>query len=97
MPWRNAAVPLALEILILRLLEKEADKRPLAAAEVRQALSTVAQAIGNGRSAVANSSGVSANSQLPPASDNPMYPRVFVGREAAVRQLQAAFDAATSG
>jgi len=32
-----------------------------------------------------------------PLGDNPLYRRVFVGREQEVRQLQAAFDAALSG
>src|SRR5207302_3614884 len=32
-----------------------------------------------------------------PLADNPLYRRTFVGREAELRQIQAAFDAALSG
>jgi len=33
----------------------------------------------------------------PPPTDNPLYRRVFVGREAELKQLQSAFDGAMSG
>ena len=39
--WHNAECPPALETLILRLLEKDAKKRPVSAAQVREALGSV--------------------------------------------------------
>ena len=90
--WHNAAVPPALEALILRLLEKDPAKRPGAASEVREALEAV------------QPSALSAITVRPDAEvfatatpENPMYGRSFVGRETELRQLQNAYDAAVSG
>jgi len=108
--WHNSSVPPALEVLILRLLEKDATRRPASAAEVREALEAV-QATGSRQRTTAGTAAGSlslagedqgegetraaADAQAAPA--NPMYRRVFVGREAELRQLQAAYDAALSG
>jgi hypothetical protein len=85
--WHSSDVPNALETLILRLLEKDLTKRPASAAEVREALELVHPATPQSAESVATV----------PTSDNPMYRRTFVGREAELRQLQAAYDAAGSG
>jgi len=90
--WHNAAVPPALEALILRLLEKDPAMRPGTASEVREALETVQS---GARSAVAV--GRDAEVLATPAPENPMYRRAFVGRESELRQLQNAYDAAVSG
>jgi hypothetical protein len=89
--WHRPDLPRGLEALILRLLEKDPNKRPQSASEVRQALATVD----------ATPRAVGAQSPVPsgdaPSTDNPLYRRTFVGREAELRTLQTAFDAAISG
>jgi tetratricopeptide (TPR) repeat protein len=87
--WHNAGVSPVLEALILQLLEKDASKRPSSARQVRDAL----EAIQSNAQQLAAQAPVSS----PVAADNPMYRRTFVGREHELRQLQAAFDSATSG
>jgi len=97
--WHRPDLPRPLEALILRLLEKDPTRRPVSAAEVRQALAGVtfpppqpSPARGEG-------------ALLPPPAvgegqgggDNPLYRRTFVGREPELRQLQAALDAALAG
>src|SRR6202790_2869260 len=80
--WHRPDCPPGLEALILRLLEKDSALRPASAGEVREALAAVAdQAAGSDRSAVGSDAGATVNSPLPTASDNPLYRRVFVGRE----------------
>jgi tetratricopeptide (TPR) repeat protein len=85
--WHRPDLPPALAALILRLLEKDPQKRPASATEVVKAI----EAIEAGR--VEKVSGKEAAA----LAENPLYRRVFVGREAELRQLQSAFDAATSG
>jgi tetratricopeptide (TPR) repeat protein len=85
--WHRADLPPALETLILQLLEKDPDKRPESAAVVLQAL----EAIEAGKAAKIEEPG-----QEVPA-ENPLYRRVFVGREPELKQLQSAFDGAISG
>jgi tetratricopeptide (TPR) repeat protein len=83
--WHRADLPPALETLILQLLEKDPEKRPESATVVLQAL----EAIEAGRT-----------KREPPkeaAAENPLYRRVFVGREPELKQLQSAFDGAISG
>jgi tetratricopeptide (TPR) repeat protein len=87
--WHNASVSPALETLILQLLEKDAGKRPASARRAREALATI--------QSVALPKEAQVPPQSPVATDNPMYRRTFVGREHELRQLQAAYDAATSG
>src|ERR1051325_10232288 len=88
--WHRPDCPPALEALILRLLEKDATRRPESSQEVREALQTVMQA---GKPADGQ-----ASAATPTATTNdPLYRRTFVGREHEVRQLQQAFDGAMSG
>jgi hypothetical protein len=82
--WHRADLPPALETLILQLLEKDPEKRPESAAVVLQAL----EAIKAGK--------IEEPAGEAPA-ENPLYRRVFVGREPELRQLQSAFDGAISG
>jgi hypothetical protein len=95
--WHNRDCPPGLESLILRLLEKDPNKRPQSAEEVRKALESVGQAMGSRQSAVGEERDTAGQDLLPTALDNPLYRRVFVGREQELKQLQAAFDAALSG
>ena len=88
--WHRPDCPPALEALILRLLEKDATKRPGSASEVKQALESVGQpSVG-----VPTPGSVIEESTHP---HDPVYGRTFVGRENEVKQLQRAFDAALSG
>ena len=83
--WHRADLPPALETLILQLLEKDPEKRPESATVVLQAL----ESIEAGKAA-----------KEPPKetpAENPLYRRVFVGREPELKQLQSAFDGAMSG
>ena len=91
--WHRSDCPSGLEALILRLLEKDATKRPENATAVRAALEVV------GGSPLPGGEGQGQGARLAPqpASDNPLYRRTFVGREAELKQLQAAFDGALSG
>jgi tetratricopeptide (TPR) repeat protein len=82
--WHRADLPPALETLILQLLEKDPEKRPESAAVVLQAL----EAIEAGK--------ITEPSREAPA-ENPLYRRVFVGREPELKQLKSAFDGAMSG
>jgi tetratricopeptide (TPR) repeat protein len=83
--WHRADLPPALETLILQLLEKDPQRRPASAADVYQAL----QSIEAGK--------VKEPLKEAAPSENPIYRRVFVGREAELKQLQSAFDGAMSG
>jgi serine/threonine protein kinase len=86
--WHRPDCPPALEALILRLLEKDPEKRPSSATEVREALSSVTTAPAQ----------ASAHEEVTaPHDHDPLYRRVFVGRENELRQLQQAYDAAVSG
>jgi tetratricopeptide (TPR) repeat protein/archaellum biogenesis ATPase FlaH len=82
--WHRADLPPALEALIMQLLEKDPEKRPESAAVVLEAM----EAIGAGN--------IKEISQKAPA-ENPLYRRVFIGREEELKQLQSAFDGAISG
>jgi tetratricopeptide (TPR) repeat protein len=86
--WHRPDCPPALEPLILRLLEKDPSKRPESATEVRDALQSITTSPAGNQTAAHD---------LPPAGENPLYRRTFVGRENEVKQLQQAFDAAMSG
>jgi len=83
--WHRADLPPALETLILQLLEKDPEKRPKSAAVVLQAL----EAIEAGK--------VKKEPSKEALVENPLYRRVFVGREPELKQLQSAFDGAISG
>jgi tetratricopeptide (TPR) repeat protein len=83
--WHRADLPPALETLILQLLEKDPEKRPESATVVLQAL----EAIEAGK--------VKKEPSKEAPTENPLYRRVFVGREPELKQLQSAFDGAISG
>jgi tetratricopeptide (TPR) repeat protein/archaellum biogenesis ATPase FlaH len=83
--WHRADLPPALETLIMQLLEKDPEKRPESATVVLQVL----EAIGAGK--------IKEPSKEAAPSENPIYRRVFVGREPELKQLQTAFDGAMSG
>jgi tetratricopeptide (TPR) repeat protein len=85
--WHRADLPPALETLIMQLLEKDPDRRPESAAVVRQALESIKAA-----KEKKEPSGETGH-----AVENPLYRRVFVGREPELQQLQAAFDSVISG
>ena len=124
--WHVPDLPVGLETLILRLLEKDPGKRPASASEVRAALTGAApppsasptRGEGTGRDASfargegpapsppvgerVGVRGLDPSPQAPTpssqvAAPNPIYRRIFVGREAELRQLERAFDAALSG
>jgi serine/threonine protein kinase len=103
--WHNPSVPPALEALILRLLEKDPARRPASASEVQEALEGILRQAQNERGAASLSpvgegrgdGEIRAGETGRAASDNPMYRRTFVGREPELRQLQGAYDAASSG
>jgi tetratricopeptide (TPR) repeat protein/ribosomal protein L40E len=82
--WHRADLPPALETLILQLLEKDPEKRPASVAVVLQALEAI------------EASKIKEPSREAPA-ENPLYRRVFVGREPELKQLKSAFDGAISG
>jgi tetratricopeptide (TPR) repeat protein/ribosomal protein L40E len=83
--WHRADLPPALETLILQLLEKDPERRPESAAVVLQAL----EAIEAGK--------IEKESSTEAPAENPLYRRVFVGRESELKQLQSTFDGAISG
>jgi hypothetical protein len=84
--WHRADLPPALEALILQLLEKDPNKRPESASAVYKALESIETGkFKEGRT------------ESRAQAENPLYRRVFVGREAELRQLQSAFDGAMSG
>ncbi|HEY7466740.1 MAG TPA: protein kinase, partial [Dehalococcoidia bacterium] len=91
--WHRPDCPPALEALVLRLLEKDPEKRPQSAAEVRDALRAIGTSVGAVREPPLR--GASAETARPGA--DPLYRTVFVGREQELKQLQQAFDAAMSG
>jgi hypothetical protein len=86
--WHRPDCPPGLEALILRLLEKDASKRPASATEVREALQSV------GASSVP---AATHDEAAAPHEHNPLYRRTFVGREQELKQLQQTFDASMSG
>jgi tetratricopeptide (TPR) repeat protein len=85
--WYRPELHPALAALIMRLLEKDPRKRPASATEVLEILEAVE----------AGKAEESSIEQAQALTENPLYRRVFVGREAELRQLQSTFDAATSG
>jgi len=82
--WHRADLPPTLETLILQLLEKDPNNRPESATVVLQALESI-------------EAGKTEPTKESKITENPLYRRVFVGREPELRQLQAAFEGAMSG
>jgi eukaryotic-like serine/threonine-protein kinase len=85
--WHRPDLPPPLAALIMRLLEKDPQKRPATAKEVLEVIEAIEA--GKDGELSAEASRVLA--------ENPLYRRVFVGREPELRQLQSAFDGAASG
>jgi tetratricopeptide (TPR) repeat protein len=85
--WHRPEITPTLEALILQLLEKDPQRRPASAAHVRQALESIE----------AGTISQAPPQEAPAVAGSPLYRRVFVGREAELRQLQSAFDCAMSG
>jgi tetratricopeptide (TPR) repeat protein len=85
--WYRPDLPPALAALIMKLLEKDPSRRPGSATEVLEIL----EAIESGKAKELSTK------QSKTLEDSPLYRRVFVGREAELRQLQSCFDAAASG
>ena len=71
----------------MRLLEKDPSSRPATAQEVYDALESIDV---GARDAVSPQ-------DVPATTQDPLYRRTFVGREAELRQLHTAFDGAMSG
>jgi tetratricopeptide (TPR) repeat protein/archaellum biogenesis ATPase FlaH len=83
--WHRADLSPSLETLILQLLEKDPDKRPTSAADVLQALESI------------DAVKAEPTKEASVVAENPLYRKVFVGREPELKQLQSAFDGAVSG
>ncbi|HZT06065.1 MAG TPA: serine/threonine-protein kinase, partial [Chloroflexota bacterium] len=92
--WHVPDLPVGLEALILRLLEKDPGKRPASAGEVRAMLAGARAAAKGEGTATRGEGSVERGSR---ALDDPLYREAFVGREAELKQLRAAFDGAMSG
>ncbi|MHB8574028.1 MAG: protein kinase domain-containing protein [Dehalococcoidia bacterium] len=88
--WHRPDCPRALDALILRLLEKDPSKRPASAQAVAESLAGISPSAKRHTSE-------SRQQGTTPSGTNPVYRRTFVGREAELRQLEAAFDAASGG
>ena len=85
--WHRPEITPALEALILQLLEKDPQRRPASAVYVCQALESIE----------AGTISQAPSPEVTTVAGSPLYRRVFVGREAELRQLQSGFDGAMSG
>ena len=83
--WHRADLPPAFESLIMLLLEKDPEKRPGSAKDVLAALESIEK--GDIKESV--------EQQTP--TENPLYRRIFVGRENELKTLQNTFTGAMSG
>jgi class 3 adenylate cyclase len=86
--WHSPDVPEALDALILKLLEKDPERRPPSAVATAEALQRIAKEL-------------SAPAQAAPARAAPAGPRTpwgrFVGRHDELEQLKSALEGALSG
>jgi class 3 adenylate cyclase len=87
--WHNPQVPSALEALVMSMLEKDPQRRPSGAAEVTSALAGIE--LGPQVAAAG------AESRTPGGQTAPIYRRTFIGREAELERLRAAFDLVVGG
>jgi len=85
--WYNREVSPELAILCMELLEKDPKKRPISAEAVRKVLEAI-------ESKKVTKTPSQASQDI---KGSPIYRRVFVGREAELRQLESSFDSAMSG
>jgi tetratricopeptide (TPR) repeat protein len=86
--WHNPEIPPAMEVLILRLLEKNAAQRFASALEMGRALESIQ------RGTIEEEPG---KEDAQEEKSGPLYRQVFVGREIELNQLKTAFDNAISG
>ena len=97
--WHRPDCPLAFEALILALLEKDPSRRPASASDVEATLNSI-QLSAEGEKDSREQLHFGAASQeveLAPHLRDPVYRRVFVGRETELRQLHSAYNACLSG
>ena len=93
--WHRPDLPQPLEGLILRLLEKDPNKRPASATDVLRALESIN--LTAHPEPVEGPDGSTSSPRAEVLTDNPIYRRTFVGREAELKGLHTAFDNAMSG
>jgi hypothetical protein len=84
--WHRADLPPAMESLIMLLLEKDPEKRPASAKDVLAALESIEKG---------DIKEQTVETQAP--TENPIYRRIFVGRENELKTLQNTFIGAMSG
>jgi len=84
--WHRADLPSAFDSLIMLLLEKDPEKRPSSAKDVLAALESIEKG---------DIKEQTVEQQVP--TENPIYHRIFIGRENELKQLQNAFTGAMSG
>ena len=84
--WHRADLPSAFDSLIMLLLEKDPEKRPTSAKDVLAALESIEKD---------DIKEPTVDQQVP--TENPIYRRIFVGRENELKTLQNAFTDAMSG
>ena len=85
--WHRDNLPPSLDVLILQLLEKNPNKRPVSAADVLHTLESIET----------GTVGETASRVAPAVPTSPLYRSVFVGREAELKLLQSAFNTTMSG
>ena len=87
--WLNPEIPPGLEALILRMLEKDPDRRPASASDVQRTMQSIEVGVDGEQPAQETPTEASGLSHV--------YRTTFVGRDAELRQLHGAFDNSLSG